>query len=414
VLQSGEPFEALATEVLPYSELRERAKSAPDMPGCYLFYDALGNVIYVGKAKRLRNRVTSYFNPAALENERTAFLVRRIANLRFITTNCELDALLLEYQLIKSHKPWYNSQLKPDKPRPYLRLAFVQPYPCLSIADEPDDDDALYYDCFTGTEDIKRTLVLLCRAWGIAQCDQQVFMRLKGPCIYRELDGCLAPCNGQVDQAEYHTRIKEVVKLLEGKKVRRLAELRRDLRFAVEDLDFELADNLQSLIDGLIQLRHKSHRRYHLPKSGLALILIRPYREKAFSAFLTSGCQAVFRIDFPVQSDETLVMQAAALLADVGRSIDSRQLDDIELPDTGITISVAPELDTVAVDSFNLYDVDLGADVFSMTGADAFSMTGAELASGLIEVLANKQFVLLPQSGDIAGIAARAISKFMQ
>ena len=278
--------------------LKERVRGAPTQPGCYLFTDKYGYIIYVGKAKNLRSRVKTYFTKAAAEDERTAELVPKIVSVEYRTVPTELDALMLEYHLIKQHKPWFNSQMKADKQRSYLRIGTDGRYPTLSAVTEKQDDGAAYFDCFTDEEDIKLALGLLCRVWKVPQCGAASFSKLASPCLYHSIAGCLAPCAAKADPAELHGAVKEILRFMSGVRVRRLAVLKKEMATRAEDLDFEAAGQIKEQLDQLGRLQRKSRKIYHFPDTGDVLVLARPFREPDFSAFLVRDGVAHSRADF--------------------------------------------------------------------------------------------------------------------
>ncbi len=354
---------------IQHTPLQEKVKAAPDLPGCYLFTDKYGYIIYVGKAKNLRSRVKSYFTKAAAEEERTAELVPRIVDVEYRVTDTELDALLLEYRLIKQHKPWFNSQMKPDKRRPYLRIAAGRPYATLSVSDVSSDDGAVYYDFFTNEEDVKQALALLGRVWGLPQCGQRSFAKAKGPCLYHTLTGCMAPCSREPDEALYAAALAEVQQFFAGKKVPRVRALRQEMTQAAEALEFERAAACKELLEGLQRLQHKSRRWSHLPEQGAALVLIRPHREKAFSVFSVVDGQVRYRTNFPA----------------------------------------APDEDTIAAFAAAVAATDAATDMPCTTLVDSEWLAGC-----LTEVVADKQFVLLPAGRGAGRVAERAIKKFLK
>jgi excinuclease ABC subunit C len=203
--------------------------------------------------------------------------------------------------------------MKPERSRPYLRISNDAPYPALHAVDEPLDDDADYIDCFGNKDDIARSLMLLCELWGLPQCGASEFREVASPCMYHTLHSCMAPCSKKADVNQYKAAITEVKMLLNGLEVSKLSELRNDLTQAVAELDFELAAVLKRQIESLEHLQNKGQKRYHLPDSGRALVLIRPYREQSFSAFLIYDGSAVARFDF--NSDSTHEQQSAAIIA---------------------------------------------------------------------------------------------------
>ncbi len=349
--------------------LAEKVRAAPQQPGCYLFTDRYGYIIYVGKAKNLRSRVKSYFTKAAAEDERTAELVPTIGDVEYQVTGSELDALLLEYRLIKQHKPWFNAQMKPDKRRPYLRIAAGTPYATLSVSDAPGNDGATYYDFFTDEDDVKQALALLGRVWGLPQCGQRSFAGSRGPCLYHTLTGCMAPCSREPDEHQYAAVLAEVQLLFAGGRVPRVKVLKQEMAEAAAALAFERAAACKELLEGLQRLQHKSRRWFHLPEQGAALVLIRPHREKAFSVFSVVDGQVRRRADFPPAPDETSITAFAAAVAAA----------DAAPPTTGAVLE-----------------------------------DSEWLAGCLTEVVADKQFVLLPDGKGAGRVAERAIKKFIK
>lgn len=348
---------------LPEGALSNKIKTAPREPGCYLFTDKYENIIYVGKAKNLRNRVKSYFTKAAAEDERTEELVPKIVDVEFRVVETELDALLLEYRLIKRFKPWFNSALKPDKQRPYLRIAPGDPYATLSVSVAMADDGADYYDFFTDTEDVKQALSLLCKVWGLPQCGQSSFARqAKSPCLYHSLDGCMSPCSGRADAALYATAIAEVGQLFNGKVPARQKALKQQMAQAAEELAFEQAASCKAQLEGLQRLQHKSRRRFHLPEQGAVLVLIRPHREAAFSAFHIVNGQVLRRADFPAKPETEAIAHFASALEHAGEPL-----------------------------------------------ADSEWLAGC-----LLEVGADKQFVVLPDKKTTAPVVEKAVGKFIK
>lgn len=328
-----------------------------------MFMDKYENIIYVGKAKNLHNRVKSYFTKAAAEDERTEELVPKIFDVDFRVVKTELDALLLEYRLIKQLKPWFNSALKPNKKRPYLRIAPGELFASLSVTDTMADDGADYYDFFTDAEDVKQALKLLCKVWGLPQCGQSSFARQpKSPCLYHSLDSCMAPCSGRADAALYAAAIAEVGQLFNGKVPARQKALKREMAQAAEELAFEQAASCKAHLDGLKRLQHKSRRRFHLPEQGAVLVLIRPHREAAFSAFHIVNGQVLRRVDFSAQPEAAAISEFAAAVACTGTPV-----------------------------------------------ADSECLAGC-----LLEVGADKQFIILPDKKTTAPVVEKAVVKFIK
>jgi len=288
--------------------LIEKVRDAPKKPGCYLFMDKLGYVIYVGKSKNLHNRVPSYFTAASFVNKRTGELSNRIVDVEYRIMDSELDALLLEYKLIKEYKPWYNSKMKPDRQRPFLRVSIGNGNEAtFTSCLEKLDDGAEYFSFFTDEYDLERALSLLCKIWGIPKCMKNSFIRKERPCIYNAVEGCHAPCSEICDNEAYGVAVKDAVGFLKGKATSKSRELRREMAQASGSLEFEKAAYFKELIDGLEWLKAKRQIRYHLPDKGESLVLIRPHQELAFSVFYIKDKQVMHRGDFPQQISDGLI-----------------------------------------------------------------------------------------------------------
>lgn len=299
-------------------ELLQKVKTAPKAPGCYLFRDRQGNIIYVGKAKRLSTRVRNYFQPSAAQDERLEDLLPQITDVEYRETASELDALMLEYRLIKQHKPWFNSQLKPDKRRPWLRIDMAADFPTLTVVSVRTDDAAEYFDCFIDEQDVKAALLLFNQVWRTPQCGRASFGKAGSPCLYHSLNVCFAPCSGRLGEADsdeaaaYREAVEQVLRLLHGKSVPKLAELKTEMRRAADALEFEKAATCKAQLDGLRRIQVKAKRMFHLPEDADVLVRIRPYREKAFSLFYAHNGEVWYRADFLCEPD----MGKAADMAD--------------------------------------------------------------------------------------------------
>ncbi|MCL2136445.1 MAG: GIY-YIG nuclease family protein [Coriobacteriia bacterium] len=290
-------------------------RSAPKEPGCYLYLDNKGNVLYVGKAKNLAKRVRSYFTPQALANDQINEMAYRIASIEYETTNSELDALIREYFLIKQYKPWYNSKLKSDKAHPYLRVSINDPIPSLSPVMNPENDDALYFDHFYSQEDIRQVLVLFCKVWGLAQCGSRAFNNIKSPCLYHSLYSCMAPCSGNLDVSEYRLHLMEAISLFDGCLPDRFHELTVRMQDAARQEKFEEAAGIRDILLKLASVKDRRWQRFHVPAKGSTLVLIRPYRAREFTLFYLKEGRIALRQDFlrpPDDSDIDALIEALA------------------------------------------------------------------------------------------------------
>jgi len=234
--------------------LSDKLASLPSVPGCYLFKDAQGTVIYVGKAVILRNRVRSYFQKGADHPPRTAQMVRAVRDLEWMATDTEVEALILESTLIKKLRPHFNVRLKDDKSYPYVCVTIKDPYPRVYFTRRPHltPDGNLYFGPFTNARAIRDTLRVVRRLFGVQSCRQ----RFTGnehlrPCLYYHLKQCLGPCTGDLDRRDYMRAIRQVCKVLEGKHEEIMGQVTAQMDQAAADMEFERAAILRDRLKAL-------------------------------------------------------------------------------------------------------------------------------------------------------------------
>src|SRR5512136_2065867 len=229
----------------------EKLKTLPTKPGVYQYFDASGKIIYVGKAINLRNRVRSYFHASADHGPKTERLVSEIADLEWIITDSELEALLLESNLIKRHKPRFNIRLKDDKRYPYIKVEWQNAYPKVMTVRKMAQDGARYYGPFTNAGAVYQTLDTLRRIFPYLTCDREITGKDPRACLYYDIKLCNGPCIGAVTQGEYRATIDELCHFLEGKSDEVLIDFERKMNEAAEAMQFEQAavfrDQLKSL-----------------------------------------------------------------------------------------------------------------------------------------------------------------------
>ncbi len=219
----------------------------PDSPGCYLMKQE-GRIIYVGKAVNLKNRVHSYFRQTA-HTPKVAAMVSHIDDFDIVLCNTNLEALLLESNLIKLHKPYYNILLKDDKRYPYIRIDLNEPFPRLSIARQPQDDGAKYFGPYIGANAIRQVMDLLRRAFPLRTCKLKLpLARPIRPCINYDIGQCLGPCAGLCTQEEYRAVVEKVLAFLRGRYQPVIEQLEEDMRRAARALQFERAAELRDCI----------------------------------------------------------------------------------------------------------------------------------------------------------------------
>src|SRR3982751_3966835 len=224
------------------ANLEEKLKNLPVSPGVYLHKDEAGKIIYVGKAKNLRNRVRSYFQSGRGHDRKTRELVKRISDLEFIVTDTEVEALVLESNLIKQYKPRYNVMLKDDKQYPHLKLTVNEPFPRVMITRKIQRDGALYFGPFLPASLARRTIDLINRTFQLRTCDIEIDGKLPRPCLEYHIKRCLGPCvKGLCTPAEYTEAVRDVRLLLEGKNKELADALETRMFEASETTHYELA-----------------------------------------------------------------------------------------------------------------------------------------------------------------------------
>ncbi len=226
-------------------------QNLPERSGVYLMRDAQGQVLYVGKAVNLRSRVRSYFTPSAQENPKTRRLVERVADIEFIVTDSELEALILEANLIKTHRPRFNVRLRDDKRYPYIKITWAEPFPRVLITRRVERDGSRYFGPYTSSAALHQTLDLLRRSFPYLTCSRKITGRDERACLYYEMGRCLGPCIGAVSQEEYRAMIEGLIRFLEGRSDEVVADLERRMRAAADALDFERAARLRDQLQAV-------------------------------------------------------------------------------------------------------------------------------------------------------------------
>jgi excinuclease ABC subunit C len=237
---------------MPTPAVEAKLATLPTKPGCYLYKDSNGTILYVGKAINLRNRVRSYFQKSANLTPKVRRLVSHIHDLETIITDSELEALVLECSLIKKHQPHYNVRLRDDKQYPYLCLTTSEPFPRLLLVRRVRQDNNRYFGPYTGSRAVYATMELINRLFPLISCGKSFDGRpVQKPCLYYHLGQCLAPCAGLAEKAEYQAAVKDVITFLEGKEEQILKKLRKQMEEASENLEFERAARLRDRLQGV-------------------------------------------------------------------------------------------------------------------------------------------------------------------
>jgi excinuclease ABC subunit C len=228
--------------------VNERLEKLPATPGCYIYKDDKGAVLYVGKAISLKNRVRSYFQASAKHGPRIARLVGKVRDIEWIVVDTELEALVLECNLIKQYRPPYNVRLRDDKSYPYVAIT-NEAYPRLIFTRKVRKDGAKYFGPFTSAFAVRDTIQLLHKIFPLIPCGKSwTGAEVQKPCLYFHLGRCLAPCAGKSDKAEYGKILDKVERFLQGKEESIVADLTAEMEKAAENLDFEKAAGIRDQI----------------------------------------------------------------------------------------------------------------------------------------------------------------------
>ena len=238
------------------SELNQKLKNLPDKPGVYLMKDDQGRIIYVGKAVLLTNRVRSYFQSSRNHSAKVQAMVARIADLEYIVTGSEVEALILECNLIKKHRPKYNISLRDDKTYPYIKVTAQEEFPRLYVTRRVQKDGARYFGPYTNAGSVHEVIQLMRKLFPLRSCRTLTARR---PCLEYHIKRCLAPCASMVDSAVYQGMIKEVCLLLEGRSDTVIRSLKKRMEVAAENLEFELAAKLRDQLAAVEQVRRKQN-----------------------------------------------------------------------------------------------------------------------------------------------------------
>ncbi len=232
------------------SVLDEKLKHLPDQPGIYQFLDRAGRILYVGKAASLNKRVRSYFTGKP-DRAKTALLLTKVCDLEIILTDSEVEALLLENNLIKKHRPPFNVDLKDDKNYPYVRLDRKQRFPRLEIVRRRQPDGARYFGPYPAVSALRQTLAQLNKHFQLRRCRSERFANRVRPCLNFQMKLCSGPCCENVSAAEYHRKIASAALILGGRGRPVVRRLKRDMIRAAEALEFERAAAIRDAIEDL-------------------------------------------------------------------------------------------------------------------------------------------------------------------
>jgi excinuclease ABC subunit C len=267
-------------------ELAQTLAQLPDAPGVYQMIGAEGQILYIGKAVSLRNRVRSYFQDSAAHHPRTVAMVERVADVRTIVVTNEIEALILEANLIKRFQPPFNVRLRDDKRYPYLKVT-NEPFPRVVFTRMVKDDGGRYFGPYTNAKGLRELIDLVRLVFPLRTCREPIDGRRKRPCLQYHIKRCLAPCVGYQSEAEYDAMIDEVVLFLEGKQESLLARLQNEMADSAEHLNFEAAARIR---DRIVHVRRVTEGQKVVWRSRLDMDLIASARAQG------QACMQVFMV----------------------------------------------------------------------------------------------------------------------
>lgn len=240
-------------------DIEEELKKVPDAPGVYLMHDEYDDIIYVGKAKLLKRRVRQYFQGSRNHSPKIARMVEHVKRFEYIVTDSELEALVLESNLIKKNRPKYNTMLMDDKSYPFIKVTVKEAFPRVMLSRDSRHDPNRYFGPYTSAYAVKETIDLLCGIYGIRTCNRRLPRDIgkERPCLDYHIGRCCAPCAGKISAEEYRIRIDEIVRFLKGNQDPLIRDLQDKMAKASEALEFEEAAKYRDLIANVEHISQK-------------------------------------------------------------------------------------------------------------------------------------------------------------
>lgn len=284
-------------------DLKEELKKLPDQPGVYLMHAADDEIIYVGKAINLKKRVSSYFRKVNNRGPKIEKMITLIDYFEYIVTDSELEALVLENNLIKEHRPKYNTMLKDDKSYPFMKVTVQEDFPRVLFARQMKRDGARYFGPYTSAAAVKDTIELLQKLYGIRTCNKSLpkEIGLGRPCLYYQMKQCAGPCQGYISKEEYAKRVDKLLAFLNGDYKKVLSDLERKMKEKAEEFEFEEAAEYRDLIESV---RHVTGSQRVVKTGGIdrdVIALARQGEETVVSVFFVRDGKLLGREHFHIE-----------------------------------------------------------------------------------------------------------------
>ncbi|HLE73862.1 MAG TPA: excinuclease ABC subunit UvrC [Anaerolineales bacterium] len=287
--------------VLP-DQVQATLDTLPNKTGCYLMKDEAGKVIYVGKAINLRSRVRSYFHSTAQEDTKTRVLVGHIKDIEWIVVASELEALILEMNLIKKHRPQYNVRLKDDKRYPYVKVHWADPFPKVTVTRQMDEDGSRYFGPYTSVWAVHKTLDVLRRIFPYLTCDRVITGQDERACLYFDIKLCTAPCIGKILQDEYRQMISDLCDFLNGRTESIVQRLNQDMEQASAALRFEKAAAIRDQLEAISSIVERQRVVSTDYADSDVLAMARSEKEACVQVFFIRGGKLIGREYFMMEN----------------------------------------------------------------------------------------------------------------
>lgn len=274
--------------------MKDQLKFIPNSPGVYQMLDSQGNIIYIGKAKNLKNRISQYFHDHKDRDPKVAEMIQHINGFNYQITDTELDALIEECRLIKKIKPLFNRQMKNSQKYCYIKLS-DELFPRLTVIHHKTDDGLCYYGPFTSLHRVERAVQFLNDYYSLRKCTSSHFIMREDSCLYGQLGACLGVCTGNVGKDEYRVCLERMAKLLNGRDKVPVRELSERLNDAVETLQFEKAAQYQEYYLGLQHVISKQSLA-HTSGKRRNIVAIEKLDDERIKLFLIKGNRIMQRM----------------------------------------------------------------------------------------------------------------------
>lgn len=288
-------------------DLAEELKKLPECPGVYLMHDKKDEIIYVGKAIRLKRRVSSYFRKIPNRSPKIEKMISLIDYFEYIVTDSELEALVLENNLIKEHRPKYNTMLKDDKSYPFMKVTVQEDFPRVLFARQMKRDGAKYFGPYTSSAAVKDTIELVKKLYGIRTCNKSLPKEIGvgRPCLYYQMKQCEAPCQGYISKEDYRKKIEQLLGFLNGDYKKVIKELEQKMKELSAQLEFEEAARYRDLI---ASVEHVTGSQRVVKTGGVdqdVIAMARKGSEAVVSLFFVRDGKLLGREHFHVEHSDT-------------------------------------------------------------------------------------------------------------